>query len=344
MKVIIPCAGKSSRFPNTRPKYLLTMPDGRMMLQHAADNYIKRGDDVTFVVVRQHCDEYQSEYAIRKAYGDAVNIVIFDEFTSGPAETIYNVVSTWDNDVPFAINDCDGFFDFEIKSSNYVVYVDLHKYPNMRNIYAKSFLKLTDDKITDIIEKQVSSQYICVGGYGFSSSNEFIQTYNNLKNSHVGEMYISHIIQNMVEHGHYFNATAGKNYIDCGTYDSYTENMKNHMAIFCDIDGIIFKNQSRYFKDGHDTPPTLNQSAIDFLKEKIKLGATVIFTTARGEDVSEVTECAIREAGIHDFRIIYGLPHAPRLLINDVHFSNPWPAASAINAPRNDNDFWKMFT
>lgn len=344
MKVIIPCAGKSSRFPNTRPKYLLTMPDGRMMLQHAADNYIKRGDDVTFVVVKQHCDEYQSEYAIRKAYGDAVNIVKFDEFTSGPAETVYKVVSEWNEDSPFAVNDCDGFFDFTNANSNYVVYVDLVNYPNISQICAKSFIKIENSVVSDIIEKQVSSQYICVGGYGFSSSSKFIQSYARLKNSHIGEMYLSHVIKDMIDVGEVFSSVEGSNYIDCGTYETYSQNMRNHMAIFCDIDGIIFKNQSRYFKNGHDTPPILNQSAIDFLKEKIKLGATVIFTTARSEDVREVTERAIREAGIHDFRIIYGLPHAPRLLINDVHFSNPWPAASAINAPRNDNDFWKMFT
>lgn len=343
MKVIIPCAGKSSRFPNTRPKYLLTMPDGRMMLQHAADRYIQNGDDVTFVVVKQHCDEYQSEYAIRKAYGDKVQIVVLEDFTSGPAETIYQVISNWNENVPFAVNDCDGFFDFEISPTNYVVYVELHKYPNMRYVSAKSFIKVVDGTAIEIIEKQVSSQYVCVGGYGFDSSDGFMKSYESLRVSHIGEMYISHIIKNMIDNGHKFNAIEGNDYIDCGTYDSYVENMRNHMSIFCDIDGIIFKNQSRYFKNGHDTPPVINQSAIDFLKDKIKLGATVIFTTARSEDVSEVTERAIREAGIHDFRILYGLPHAPRLLINDVHFSNPWPAASAINAPRNDNDFWKMF-
>lgn len=35
--LIIPCGGKSSRFPNMRPKWLLTHPDGQLMIQKAVN-------------------------------------------------------------------------------------------------------------------------------------------------------------------------------------------------------------------------------------------------------------------------------------------------------------------
>lgn len=343
MKIIIPCAGKSSRFQHTRPKYLLTMPDGRMMLQQVADQYIMNGHEVTFVIIKEHSERYDSEYAIQKAYGDAVDIVILDDFTSGPAETIYQVIKDW-NDTPFAVNDCDSFFDFDLIEDNYVVYADLKKYPLSTGIHAKSFIVKDENRITDIIEKKISSEFICIGGYGFKSSADFIKSYTQIKDNQYNEIFLSHVIKQMMLNDETIIAIEGSNYIDCGTYESYVANMKNHMAIFCDIDGIIFKNQSRYFKNSHLNEPTINPSAIKFLKERIALGATVIFTTARKEDTKDVTEAAIRKAGIDNFRIIYDLPHAPRLLINDVHYSNPWPAASAINAPRNDDDFWRMFS
>jgi hypothetical protein len=319
------------------------MPDGRMMLQQAADPYIENGYHVTFVVVRDHSEKYESEYAIRKAYGDTVDVVVLDDFTSGPAETIYHVIKDW-NDTTFAVNDCDSFFDFTPIEENYVVYADLNNYPLVNGIHAKSFIIKDETRITDIIEKKISSGFICIGGYGFKSSSDFIKSYTQIKDNASNEIFLSHVIKQMMLNGENVVAIEGSNYIDCGTYESYVENMKNHMAIFCDIDGIIFKNQSRYFKNSHSNEPTINPSAIQFLKERIALGATVIFTTARKEDTRDVTETAIRKAGIDNFRIIYDLPHAPRLLINDVHYSNPWPAASAINAPRNDDDFWRMFS
>ena len=38
MKLLLPVAGMSSRFPGLRPKYLLTFPDGKLMIQKAIEN------------------------------------------------------------------------------------------------------------------------------------------------------------------------------------------------------------------------------------------------------------------------------------------------------------------
>lgn len=31
--LVVPAAGESSRYPNIRPKWLLTMPDGKLMIE-----------------------------------------------------------------------------------------------------------------------------------------------------------------------------------------------------------------------------------------------------------------------------------------------------------------------
>ena len=36
--LIIPCAGKSNRFPNMKPKYMLTHPDGKLMIEKAIEH------------------------------------------------------------------------------------------------------------------------------------------------------------------------------------------------------------------------------------------------------------------------------------------------------------------
>lgn len=342
MQVIIPCAGKSSRFPNTRPKYMLTMPDGRMMLQHVADPYIQKGYAVHFVIVKEHVERYDAEYAIRHAYGDSVFVHILDDFTSGPAETIHETIKEW-NDTPFIVHDCDSFFDYDIPDGPFISYVDLHHYPDLHNLTAKSYVIYEDGIIKNIIEKKISSEYICVGAYGFHSTDTYKAYYNKIINDCSGEIFLSHIVKSMVSSNIPFYSIEAQNYIDCGTYEAFMDYIRDHTTIFCDIDGVIFKNQSHHFRNNYSNPPQANMQAVEFIKNKIEMGATVIFTTARPEKYKDVTEQGLRDAGIEKFQVIYNLPHSPRMLINDVSTTNPWPAATSINVPRDNDDYWKMF-
>lgn len=340
MRVIIPCAGKSSRFPNTRPKYLLTMPDGELMLQHAARNWIGKYD-VTFVVNREHCEQYGSDRAIRRIYGDAVNIKILQEFTDGPAQTVYETIQDWD-DTEFYVQDCDSHFDVDITDANSVVYVDLNAYPKITNVAAKSFVKLHEDVLTTIVEKHVVSDKICVGGYKFGSSDAYIKEYIGMKESFNGELFISHVIKSLINNGKIFTGKRATNYLDCGTYESFIDNQKRHKTIFCDLDGVVFYNQSHYFDNHYGVEPTEKPMAISYLLKQCENGATIVFTTSRPEEHREITTTALNAAGFSNYRILFDLPHAPRVLINDVSTTNPWPSASSINVPRDDEDFWKV--
>ena len=341
MKIIIPCAGRSSRFPTTRPKYLLTMPDGKPMFMHAAAPYYGTYP-VTFVVIREHCELYDADTAIRNAYGSTVDIVILDEFTSGPAETIYLIVKDW-ADTPFMSVDCDSFYNVSIPlGQNFVTSINISNYPTLSNIAAKSFIIEENDIIRSIVEKRVVSSNICVGGYGFVSSKNYSTSYESVITNCSDELFLSHIIKYQID----INKDVFKNvevdtYIDCGTYSDFVDHAKKHMTIFCDIDGVVFKNQSEHFSNNYNTPIEVNPDAVAYLKDKQRSGATIIFTTARPERFKAVTEANLNSCGFTNYRIIYDLPHSPRLLINDVSTTNPWPSANAINVPRDDNNFWK---
>lgn len=342
MKVIIPCAGKSSRFPNTRPKYMLTMPDGKLMLQHAARNWINYYD-VTFVINREHDEKYGSADAIKRIYGSKVNIHILEEFTSGPAETVYETIKDWEN-TEFYVQDCDSHFDVEFDITglkNSVVYIELSDYPKLDNIAAKSFVKLHESLLTTIVEKHVASDKVCVGGYRFRSSDSYKKSYTELKKTFTDELFISHVIKHMMLDGDVFSGARATNYVDCGTYDAFIEYQRKHQTIFCDLDGVVFKNQSHYFDNHYGNEPELKPHAIEYLLNKVSDGATIVFTTSRPECYRDITTNALDAAGFVDYRIIFDLPHAPRLLVNDVSTTNPWPSASSINVPRDDDEFWK---
>ena len=341
MQVIIPCSGRSSRYPTTRPKFLLTMPDGRPMFMHAADYYYTH-HPITFVVVEEHCKLYGADDAIKNAYGDTVNIVVLPDFTNGPADTVYQTVKDW-NDTAFLSKDCDGFFDhMSAVDGNVVATIDLQQYPQLRNIAAKSFVISEDGLIRNIVEKHVVSSHICVGAYGFSSSKRYSECYQHIAALTKQEIFISHVIKYDMDHNSsVYKSVAAKNYVDCGTYEDFIHNSKNHATIFSDIDGVVFKNQSLYFKNNYTIEPVPNPTAVQFLLKKQADGATIVFTTSRPARYSTITENALDKLGFTQYRILYDLPHAPRLLINDVSTTNPWPSASAINVPRDDDNFWK---
>ncbi len=110
MAVIVPCAGRSSRFPGTRPKYLLTLYNGQLMIEKAVDPYAAT-EDTHIVILKEHADHYDAFTALKSIYGDRPNVTIhvIEEVTSGPAETVYHVAKQLKPNEPILIQDCDKY-------------------------------------------------------------------------------------------------------------------------------------------------------------------------------------------------------------------------------------------
>ena len=56
MEIIVPAAGLSTRFPNTKPKYLLEDDSGVMMIMKALLPYLHL--NVTIGILEKHVQEY----------------------------------------------------------------------------------------------------------------------------------------------------------------------------------------------------------------------------------------------------------------------------------------------
>ena len=265
---------------------------------------------------------------------------VLDKSTSGPAETVYKIVVELE-DQPIFIQDCDSFFTAPLKEDNHVCVIDLRNNRYVSNVAAKSFAIVNDqDVVTNIVEKSVVSNYVCVGGYGFKSSKEYCAAFDHLQSiSTKGEIFVSHIIKEML-YTNVFTVNDVKDYIDLGTYVEFTEYNKNRSAIFCDLDGTVFYNQSKLFSNDYSNEPVPIPNAVQYLLNKQDQGASFIFTTSRPSRYKVITETALEECGFKDFRILYDIPHAPRMLINDISATNPYPSATALNVPRDDNDYW----
>ncbi len=342
MAVIVPCAGKSSRFPGMRPKYLLTMYDNQLMVEKAIAPYLFT-EDIHIIILREHARKYDAEIALNKIYQDHLNvhIHILEEETSGPAETVYQIAKRISPNAPLFVKDCDSFFDSPVNYSNHVCVADLRSNLNVTNVAGKSFAVVNDQKmLVNIVEKTVVSNYICVGGYGFASASEFVMSFERLCNSSdTSEIFLSHVIKNILDNTS-FEIEEVKDYVDVGTLKEYIEYNQSRPTIFCDLDGTVFYNQSRYFSNDYTAYPKPIQGAVDYLLDKEEKGSKIIFTTARPDSARDVTLEALHRCGFKDISILFNMPHAPRMIINDNSKTSPYPTAIALNVPRDDNDFW----
>jgi len=340
MEIIMPCAGLSTRFPNMRPKYLLSDYNNRLMIENAAKNFIGKYN-VTIAILKQHNEMFNAENKLREAFGDKVNIVVLDKPTSGPADTVYQAIMNseyfFTSVSPMLIKDCDGFYDSDLVDGNAIYVSKLSKNPDIRNAPAKSYT-ITNEQgiITSVVEKQIVSNSFCVGGYQFASIGEYVDTFEKLKDNATSEIFVSNIIDYMISNGAVFNEKEVENFIDVGTADDWFK-FNNKPTYFCDIDGTIVKT-----KDFHDDPYEPIQKNVDALLKEQARGCKLVFVTARKKKYEEYTNHILTEMGFVNYVLVMETNHSRRVLINDYANSNPFPSAVALNLKRDSDNLGDM--
>lgn len=325
MDLVLLAAGESSRYPAGKPKFLWTMPDGRLMIEHAIHPFVNQCNYIRVVIQQRHENDYHVSAILSKLYGSRLVLTILTHATNGPAisaqAALVNVP-----DVPVFIKDCDSIFHCILGSGNGICVTDIGLDSS------QSYVVTDRNRVLGIAEKQPISSQACAGGYLFASSHQFNSTCAELHSE--SEIYVSHVIEQMLGTSE-FGVVPVSDYIDLGNYEKFLAYADQHKTIFCDIDGVVVENQSFYFSPSYYDKPVAILENCAMLLELQRNGSDLIFTTARPESVREITEHELRAIGFTDFKLIMGLKHGKRVLVNDYAASNPYPSAIAINVPRN---------
>ena len=331
------------------------MPNGDVMFEAAARDHFKF-DSIHYAFLKEHVKKYKLKNVLERSdigKDSDTSLYIFDEVTSGPAESAYRILKSGvsngviNADEPILIKDCDSFAKTDLVNGknmggNYVVIADLKKHNYINNIAAKSFATINENNmVTNIAEKNVISNYICAGMYGFKSAKEYIFAFEELKRTEfMDEIYISHIIKHLLDREP-FKAVQANNFIDCGTYDDFINHTKSLATYFVDLDGTLWYNQSKLFNNHYGKAPIPIQEAVNYFLKKQQLGCRIIFTTSRPESVRSHTENILFEVlGFNKTIVIMGLPHTPRVIVNDSSRTNPGPTAIAMNPLRDSTEYW----
>jgi hypothetical protein len=141
--------------------------------------------------------------------------------------------------------------------------------------------------------------------------------------------------------GEKFIIERAHNYIDWGTLREYRHYCKSLVTIFCDVDGVIFKNGSKFGKSGWKTEPiSENLHKLSQLQKEGRL--YLVITSSRPDGEIEYIKGRLLEYGLLADKYVMGLPHSKRILINDYSATNPYPSAFSINIERDGENLSKM--
>lgn len=348
--LVVPMAGRSSRFPNMRPKWMLTHPmtNRFMVTESILGLNLDFFDNIYFICLQEHQDEYKFMKGLLSELDELglskkTNIVLLPHQTNSQSETVYTFITTQNLEGFIYIKDSDGYYECEIiEEKNQVAYFDLNDMDNI-NARTKSYIEFDINSIlTNIVEKKVISSTFSSGGYGFSDAKQFCNTYEKLQNMS-GECYISHIIFEMMLSGSIFYGSKTYNFKDWGTIDSWNRYKSQYKCLFVDIDGTLVTNSSIHF------PPYIGngnslQSNIDYLNSLHSSGMVkIVLTTSRPKSMRDKTIFELDKKQIRYDELIMGLPHCKRIIINDFAKSNPYPSCEAINIPRNNDNLKEFF-
>lgn len=344
--LIVPCAGRSSRFPGMRPKWMLSHPDGKLMVQKSIEGLpLEKFDRIIITVVKEHSEKFDAKIVLDQVFdlthNKKIEVLELENFTTSQADTVYQTLIQKKVEGSFVVKDSDNHVRIDsFPRPEFIVGLNIHHTnQEVRRLKSKSFLMVNEQGlVVDIIEKRIRSEIVCLGVYGFDSPKKFQEAFLSLQSEQKEkqEIYLSHVISYLIGTG-----TAAYSYVetqefeDWGTLEDWRDTQKRHSSYFVDIDGVLLENRGKYGKENWGNTLVPIEENIAVLKNLYVRGAQIILTTARSEADLDGFKKLMAERGIIPHAYVTNCNHAPRVIINDFAPTNPFPAVKAVNMPRN---------
>lgn len=342
MNLVIPMAGRSSRFPAMKPKWMLTHPSGQFMVLEAIKGLnLADFENIFFVYLEEHeelhhfkkgfVDELEDSGLLKKS-----KFVALKEATRDQPETVYAGIKMGGIRGPVFIKDSDNSFDASITPDNCVCFSNLNDCGLIKPKNKSYIMVNNQGNIVNIVEKQVISPTFCVGGYGFKDAESFVTTLNALPVNQ--ERYISNVIYQLLLSGENFRAIECENYSDWGTIEDWDRYKRTFATLFVDLDGTLVENSSAHFPPYIGESPAL-ESNVNIIQQLQASGKfEIIVTTSRPEKYRMETETQLSKLGLKYKYLLMGLQHSKRIIINDYSKSNPFKSCDSINLKRNSDE------
>lgn len=342
MKVIVPCCGRSSRFPNLPPKWMLPAADGRPMICAAVGGLKVDQDDLIVTLLREHEERFNVTEGLHNAFGRPIATCILEQQTRSQSDTVAQTLRALSLEEPFFVKDSDNSYEVEEieRSDNYVCVDSLNNYDSI-NPRNKSYLQVSQNGlVTNIREKVVISDTFNVGGYFFTSPPQFLEYFDRLSANTAEwnrEIYLSDVIGSMILDNIPFYSRMVKGYRDWGTIREWQRALLDRRAYFVSLDGFVFERGNRYFNPRfEDVQP--NAGAVEAVRGLAAAGHHITYLSIRPSALAAITKQQIAAAGLPEAHVVYDCPVAKWTLVTAPHSTLPFRTSDALElAPADVN-------
>lgn len=340
MKIIVPCAGRSSRFPDMAPKWMLPDNLGHPMVFKAVAGLGAKIEDCIFTILREHDERFGAQKGLRAAFGQPVNCVILDSPTRSQSETVAATLKACELNEPFMVKDSDNYFEVPhlFQSHNYVCVASLSSFSHI-NPQNKSYVQVDqEDLIVNFREKQVISDLFSVGGYYFTSPAEFLSSYHELgaeTRLSASELYLSEIIAFMALNGTAFKIQRVKQYKDWGTIHEWRSHLQGRRVFFVSVDGFLLEQGSLYFEPGFERVKP-HPIAVETVRNLAAQGHEIFYLSIRPQALEHLTRNQLKALEMPERPIVFGCDLAQWTLLTAAHPNQPYRTSHAFEVAPDD--------
>ncbi|WP_297236221.1 hypothetical protein [uncultured Flavonifractor sp.] len=304
--LMIPCLGR--KIVNGIPQYLNRHPNGRLLIERSIEGvFSETYEKVLIILLASDVQDYGASSIIKKELESyPAEIVVLDEMTTGPAETVYQAIKKMHITGPLVIKDSDNFLRTGmIPTGNFVAGLNLNTWDrDIHNLRNKSFLIINEQgNLLDIIEKQVRSDAICLGLYGFQKAEDFAKAYEQLNDGSypISKLYISHVISYLIGYSErVFHYVPALEYENWGDERLWEDMQRDYTMYFIDLDNVLGCG---------GTLSENNKEKLSVLQDR---GATFVGYTVENETYKISALKVLQNAGLKFIKIIYGCPYSER--------------------------------
>lgn len=195
MKIVVPMAGKGSRFLDaassnpeyTKPKPLIKIKGKPMVVWalKSLDKFKINPNDLIFICRQDQEDEFKISDSLKKLFGEQIKIVFIDQITRGAAETVLKAKDLINTDEDIIVSDSDHYFDGSFlynkiisKDAQTQGIIPVFRPPDKDHKWSFSLVEEGDvitavgEKDKELAEKGALAN---IGGYYFTHGNVFVK-------------------------------------------------------------------------------------------------------------------------------------------------------------------------
>ena len=240
LNLIMPMAGGGTRFSQcgySEPKPLITL-FGKPFFFHAAQSISKYValESITFVVLKQHIEQFSIDREIKKCFPEA-KIAVIPAVLPGAVLTCLHGVEEIADGEPILFNDCDhaflcrSFYDFCAQEKFQTIDGGLLTFKSHDERF--SFAQCGEDGfvVRTVEKKAVSDNAIC-GAYYFKDKQTFLQAANAyLKNCEYKEYFVSGVYNELAKNNKKVTLFETDEHLSFGTPEELTQAKKSTSRI-----------------------------------------------------------------------------------------------------------------